>query len=527
MRALSFFLCALAALAFCGCARETPAERATRERVLLVGNGADPETLDPHLLTGLSEARVVQALFEGLVELDGKTLAPIPAAAASWTRDPADPARWTFRLQPTARWSDGAPVRAQDFVFSLRRALAPTLGAKYAPLLYAIKNARAVNAGEAPPEALGVSAPDTHTLCIQTVDTLAPETLFNVLASPIAYPVREDVLRAHGDPFSRDGHWTRAGALVGNGAFSLARWSVNDAVQVRRNPFYWDAAAVKLAGIRFLPITEQATEERAFRAGQLHITDSVPVERLAAYRGDAALRVAPWLGTYYYIFNTTRPPLTDARVRRALALALDKRAICQTVLRGAHTPAESFVPNGTAGVPALDEAPTFDPAAARALLAQAGYPDGKGFPPLALLYNTSDMHRPLAEALQAMWKAHLNLDIRLFNVSWGAYLAARDAQDFDIARASWVADFNDPAKFLENFVSSHPLNRTGWRDAAYDRAVAKHDVPAAEARLRAQAPLVPLFHYNRAYLVRPEVRGWAHNILDRRPWKCVSLEDTP
>jgi len=500
----------------------------------LVGNGADPEDLDPQIISGLAEAHILLGLFEGLVALDGQTLAPIPAAAKSWEVS-SDGTRYIFRLQPQGKWSDGQPVRAQDFVFSFRRALAPSVGAKYAPMLFVLKNAQDVYAGKLPPEALGVRALDERTL---EIDLEYPSArLFEILASPIAFPVREDVLARHGNPYGRGSRWTRAGNLVGNGPFVLTHWSVNDAVDMRRNPHYWDAAAVGLNGIKFLPIADQSTEERAFRAGQLHITDSIPSGKLPGYRqgGGANVRLSPWLGSYYYIFNTQRPPLNDPRVRRALSLAVDRKALTDVVLKGAHLPADTFVPAGAQDASPPTHADGFNPALARELLAQAGYPDGKGFPEFAILYNTSDMHRPIAEAIQAMWKKHLNIDVRLHNVSWGAYLAQRQERDFDIARASWVADFNDPGNFYENFQGDNPLNRSGWKDAAFDALLAdaartddharrQKDFHNAEKILQAQAPLIPIFHYNRAYLIRPEVEGWTPNILDLRPLKNVRLK---
>ncbi len=523
------FLGALLCLSV-GCApRETPAELATKHGILIVGNGADPEDLDPHIITGVSETRIAQALFEGLVMLDGKTLEPRPGAAASWSISD-DGLAYRFALQPEGRWSNGGPVRAQDFAFSLRRALTPTLGAKYAAMLFSVKNARAFYEGKLPAESLGIRAVDDRTLEIALE---RPDPMFlAILAHPIAFPVRADILEKHGDPFKRGGRWTRAGNLVGNGPFALKRWSVNDAVEVARNDFYWDSPHVELMGVRFLPIADQAAEERAFRAGQLHVTDSVPLNKLENYlsTNDHRLRLNPWLGSYYYIFNTLRPPLDDAKVRRALSLAVDREAIARVILKDAHTPATTFIPSGTADFSSPESPAAFDPAKARALLAEAGYPDGNGFPSLSLLYNTSDMHRPIAEAVQAMWKRHLNVDIRLLNVSWGAYLSMRQERDFDIARASWVADFNDPSNFLENFQGDNPLNRTGWKNDAFDALLKNATVspkPRADHFQRAEqilldeAPLIPIFHYNRAFLVRPEVTGWDTNILDQRPLKNV------
>ena len=501
--------------------------------MLIIGNGTDPEDLDPHIITGLPEAHILWGLFEGLVNLDGKTLAPIPGAAERWEVS-EDKKTYRFFLNENAKWSDGVPVSARDFEFSLARALTPSLGSKYAAMLFCIKNARDVFSGKQAPSALGVKALDEHTLEIELERPTAG--FLAILANPIAFPVREDVLRAHGDPFTRGSRWTRAGNLVSNGPFSLAYWSVNDKVELRKNPHYWDADKVSLNAIRFLPISDQTTEERAWRAGQLHLTDSIPLNKIDRYRDEPCARFAPWLGSYYYIFNTQRPPLDDPKVRRALALAIDKDAIVRVVLKGAHIPARHFVPEGTADFFPPQTGLGHDPELARRLLAEAGYgADKKEFPSLSILYNTSDMHRPVAQAVQAMWKKELGIDVALLNVSWGAYLSMRGEGDFDIARASWVADINDPANFFENFRGGNPLNRTSWKSERFDELLQqaeRTDDNARRTRAFAQAeeilddetPLIPIFHYNRAYLVRPEVKNWDTNILDQRPLKFVRLE---
>ncbi len=524
----------LAALLAWGCGkRQTPVEVADEQGVLLVGNAADPAELDPHLITGITESRIIAALFEGLVVSDPRTLEPRPGVAERWEVSP-DGLVYTFYLRPDARWSNGDPVTAGDFAFSFRRILTAGLGAEYAKMLYPIRGAEAFHKGrEKEFSKVGVVAKDARTLEV-TLEHPTPYFL-SLLDHSTYQPVHPPTIERFG-AHVRGTRWTRPGNLVSNGPFRLTRWSVNDRVVVEKNPTYWDAATVRLNAIHFIPITNQNTEERAFRAGQLHVTDSVPLGKIKPLREEKSpyLRMDPWFGTYYYIFNTRKPPFNDPRVRLAFALSIDREAVCEHVLGGGQQPARSFTPPGTAGFQPIA---TFAdaPERARALLAQAGYPEGRGFPAVSILFNTSEAHRPIAEALQQMWQKNLGVSVNLQNVSWPAYLAARRAGEFQIARASWIGDYNDPTTFLECWTSDNGLNHTGWKSTTFDGLLAKAASTAdpaarlallqqAEARLLEEAPLVPLYFYSRVYLIRPSVRGWYPNLLDLHPPKHVWLD---
>ena len=364
--------CAILTLVVGGCApRTTIVEQGNRDGVLHLAITDEPETLDPHLAIAYSDMQVITAFFEGLTAIDEQTSRIVPAAAESWDVSP-DGLSWTFHLRADLVWSDGTAIDAQTFRDSFVRALAPTVASEYAYVLYPIKNAARFNAGELPDfVAVGVKVVDAQTL---RFDLEAPNpALPAILSLPVAFPVPLHVLRKEGGTINRDNRWAKVGTLIGNGPFTLTEWSVDQHIKGARNARFRDAAQVALNGITFYPYSNIAAQEAAFRAGQLHITSDVPLTKIAAYRTDnpAALRLDPFFQTAFIRFNTTRPPFNDARVRRALALSIDREALTDHVLTGGQTPAVALTPPGTQGYTAA-AAQRYDPDAARALLAAAG-----------------------------------------------------------------------------------------------------------------------------------------------------------
>lgn len=518
-----------------GCwSRETPVEQGNREQILHRSLGADIADLDPHLVTGLPEFNVVTALFEGLVTEDPRDLHPAPGVAVSWDIS-ADLLTYTFHLRADARWSNGESVRAQDFVNAYRRVLSPELGADYAAMLYLVENAEAYHKGSLRDFAsVGIAAPDDRTLLI-TLEHPAPHFL-SLLSHPAWYPVYLPALEKTGSPYRRGNPWTRPENFVGNGPFTLKSWQPDRLIVAEKSSTYWDAANVRLNAIHFHPSASVDAEERAFRAGQLHITEALPVSKVDTYRRDRPelLRIDPFLDTYFYRLNVTRPVLNEVKVRRALSLAIDRQAIVETITRGGQQPAVSFTPPGTAGYepPAIV---TYDPDAARMVLAEAGYPGGQGLPTLELLINSSGNHRTIAEAVQEMWRRELGLTVSLVNMEQKTLLAARRTLDYQILRSDWVGDYLDPATFLNVFSSDSGNNHTGWSNQEYDsilyQAARTSDQAAryalfrrAEEILLRDAPIIPVYYYTTVRLVHPAVQGWYPTLLDRHPYKYVWLE---
>ena len=582
------FACA-AALCLASCARrETPVERGNREQILLRGVGPEITTLDPHLATGAAEYNILSALLEGLVTENPVTLAPEPGVAESWRVSP-DGLVYTFMLRADARWSNGEPVTAADFVASFKRILTASLGANDAPHLYIIQNAEAYHKGRlADFSKVGVAAADSRTLRVTLEHPCA--TFLAMLNQTAFMPVYLPAIEKNGAADSRANDWARPGKFVGNGPFTLATWRLGQKITVAKSKTYWDAANVRLNGIEFFSIESRDAEERAFRAGQLHLTESLAPSKIDAYRRDAPqlLRIDPYLGTEFYRINTARPFLNDARVRRALSLAIDRGIIVEKILRGGQQPATSFTPPGIdgyappdesgsesgSGVPPLSEKTLSEKAArrrfhpapvgasqatpesgfagvptsrtisgvasdaptARKLLAEAGYPDGKGAPPVELLFNTSESHRAVAEAVQEMWRRELGLRVTLLNQENKTLQTARETGDYQLLRSVWIADYADPLSFLEIWTASSGNNYTGWSDATYDQllyqAARAPDRDARDALLRKaetlllqQAPFIPIYHYTHVFLIQPSVQGWHPTLLDHHSYKSVWLKE--
>ncbi len=533
MRSL-ILVAAMALVAVAGCSRrDTPVVHGNRHGILHLGNGAEPQNLDPHRATGISEHNILSALLEGLVTEAPASLEPRPGTAERWTVSD-DGLTYTFHLREEARWSNGDPVTAQDFAFSFRRILSPGLGAPYAYMLYCLKGAEAFHRGDTDDfGSVGVSTPDTHTL-ILSLRTPVPYFL-SLLNHCSWFPVHPPTIQAAGPIDALGTTWTRPGTYVGNGAFRLQSWEPNKVITVQKSETYWNHSQVQLNAVHFHAIAENSIEEHAFRAGQLHVTGTVPLDRIAHYRRQAPdrLLIHPYLGCYYYLFNVRRPPLDDPRVRMALALAIDREQLVEHVTRGGELPAYHFTPPDTAGYTATARL-SGSVAEARQLLAEAGYPDGEGMRTLELLYNSSEAHADIAAVIQQMWSRNLGIEVRLVNMEWKVYVEQTQRGAFDIARAGWIGDYLDPNTFLDMWVTDGGNNRAGWSSPDYDahiRAAAAGTsqaarfaaFQAAEAILMREVPIMPVYFYVSKSLIQPSVRGWHPNILDRHPLTHLSL----
>ncbi len=518
-----------------GCSqRSSDADNAAARGILLVGNGGEPKDLDPHTVTGVPENHIISALIEGLVNYHPTDdLLVEPGVAERWESDPTATV-WTFYLRENARWSNGDPVVAEDFVFSWERMLHPSLGAEYAEQLFILKNAEAYNRGQLKDfRQVGVKALHPQRL---EVTLIGPTPYFlGMLQHYSWYPVHPGTIRKLEALRSRGAGWTRPEHYVGNGPFVLAEWTVNQIVRVTRSPTYWDAASVLLQEIRFYPIESATVEETAFLNGQLHMTNVVRSDKISWWKNNRAecLRQEPYLGTYFYRLNLERPALRDVRVRKALNLAVDRRQIVEKVTLGGQRPATGFVPEGMLGYP-TPAVLRFDPAEARRLLAEAGYPQGRGFPVFEILYNTFEDHKKIAEAIQQMWKQHLGIDVTLINQDWKVYIDSQQRMDYDISRSGWIADFMDPITFLSLWTSGNGNNNTGWKNQRYDQLILAAQKSStteehysillqAENILLEELPIIPIYWYSRNYLIDRRVQNWHPKLLDNRPWKRISL----
>ena len=521
----TLFLLLFAALALA-------ASRAGAETVYRRGAPGEPATLDPQKSSTVVEADVLYDLFEGLVTYDAEGRI-VPGVAASWETS-ADGIVWTFALRE-ALWSDGSPVTADDFVYAFRRLLAPATGAQYANLFYALKNGEAVNAGKAPPEALGVTAQGERTLRIE-LERPTPYML-GLLAHQTAAPVNRRNIERDGEAFIRPGR------LVSNGAYTLAEFAPNDRIMLARNPNFHDAKSVAVDKEIVLPIEDRGAAVRRFAAGEIDSYSDAPADQIPYLRErfGAEFHLTPSLGVFYFSFDTRRAPFSDARIRNALSMTVDREFLADKIWGGAMLPAYGLVPPGIAnyGPPVLPgfaalTAPRADYEAKR-LLAEAGY--GPQHPlDVEMRFNTSENNKATAVALTAMWKP-LGVRTRLVNTDVKThYFWLRSGAPYDLARAGWLADYSDPQNFLFLGKGDNAgLNYAHWADPVFDAQLARAErqtnlderaktLAAAEARLLDQQPFLPLLFYSSKNLVSARVHGWRENLLDRHLTRYLRLE---
>ncbi|MCJ2034874.1 peptide ABC transporter substrate-binding protein [Methylobacterium sp. J-068] len=508
-------------------ARAAPADLYRR------GNDADPETLDPHKSSTVAEAHILRDLYEGLLTYDNHG-AMIPGAATDWTIS-EDGLTYTFRLREDGRWSNGDPVLAADFVFALRRILAPATAAKYAEVLFPLGNARAVNQGSAPVEALGVAAPEARRLVL-TLEQPTPYML-ELLTHQTALPVHPPSLARFGDAFARPGN------SVTNGPYRLADVVPNDRITLERNPHFHAAGTVTISRVAFLPTPDLSSAVRRYAAGEIDSLADLPGDQIASLeaRFGAQVVLGPALGLYALAVNTRKAPFDDVRVRRALSLVIDREFLAQRLWGETMTPAYSLCPPGLdryrtppelAGREAL---PIDREDEARALLAAAGFGPGKGLLRLEYRFNASDNNRNTAVALADMWRG-VGIETRFVYTDAKTHFAyLRDGGDFDVARMSWIADYSDPQNFLFLLESGNDgLNPGRYANPAFDglmrRAAAERDVAgradllfAAETLILTDLPWIPVMHTRSKALIAPRLTGYHPNLRNAAPTRFLRL----
>lgn len=499
----------------------TPLTAQPNREKIRINLGAEPQTLDPLLATDLVGSVVLSALMEGLVDVDAREQ-PQPRVAKSWEHN-EDYTVWTFHLREDARWHNGDPVTAHDFVWSIRRLLTPSTAAQYANYAYSFLDGgeewykSGGNDGTEPFKA--VRATDDHTL----VYHLANPTPFfpSVLQLFTWLPLHRQTVEKHGDRWALD-----AATYMGNGPFQFTRYQPGHRVTARLSEHYHSRDEIHWSEVEFYFIDSESTANAAFLTGDLDVSITVPLPEIDNWRGKPEFQLKNVFGTFFLSYNTRQAPFDDARVRRAFNMAINRRLITTQVTRRNEPVSEGLVPRGYESVRGgdfRDHAGNIiggrDLETARALMAEAGYPDGRGFPRTEFLFETSEQQRMIAEQLQSMWRRAFNVDIRLQNVEWGVLLSRTRQHDYQVARLGWYGDYLDPMTFLELFISDNPQNRAGYRNSVYDDMIARarreadpikrEDILIEAERLliKEDAVVCPLFTYSVPTLVRRDIQG--------------------
>ncbi len=504
-------------------------------------NGAEPSSLDPQQVTGVPEIRLVRALYEGLVVRHPETTRPIPGMAESWSVSD-DGLVWTFRVRAGSLWTDGAEVTADDFVYSWRRLLDPRTAAQFADLLYCVRGARAwaadVGADGAPrgdfDARVGLRSAGPRTLVVE-LEYPVDHFLELAVSAPLC-PVSRRALEAAQARWPRTWRveWLKPGNLVTNGPYLLAERRIHDRIRLVRHAGYWDARSVAFETVDVLASEQLSTNLNLYLTGAVGLLDEVPATAVPRLAGREDFQPEPYLASSFLRVNVTRPPLDDRRVRRALALAIDRRALTSKVTRGGEVPSWSLVPaclpdwNGAR----MLRAETADPDAAfradceeaRALLAEAGYGPSRPVPPIELHFASQATNKDVCEVVADTWRRELGVEARLVNQEWKVALDAQRRLAYDVSRSSWIADYADAATFLEVFAPGADNNRTGWSDAEYGALLERARrargperqrlLAAAEARLLDELPILPVYTFAVTSLVDPRLGGFFANALD-------------
>ncbi|MCH2128052.1 MAG: peptide ABC transporter substrate-binding protein [Pirellulaceae bacterium] len=624
LRAMLYLLILFNACCFIvsGCDRPTEYFGITRPQhstdVLWVNNGAEAQWIDPGKCSDSNGGEIIFNTFAGLVQAHPATLEPMPDIARDWdVMD--DGRRYLFHLR-SSKWSDGKPLTAHDFEWSVKRLLDPRTASKYANAAYDLKHAKAYNlrailvtgvpdstqleefsrwsqrvtsdmhgveitAMDACPDlggffvylgggkyvegdhqrrteirrqvmdrfaqvrydgqTLTVKTTDNNVIGIQALDDL---TLQIDLEHPVPYflnlltfysfmPVPRHVMERLEIEGVNTNLWTRPEHIVSNGPYRLLRWRFRQSMDFEKNPYYWNVDEVRTPNVRISMVESYNTALNLYYTGEIDFpggNTSLPAEFMDTLRNFKDFRSDPYLGVYFYWFNTKQPPMDDPKVRQAFSLSVDRQSIVEYVTRAGQIPTADLVPDGLAGYEGLQNS-LFDPERARQLLTEAGYPDGQGLPSVTLIYNTSEGHKQIAVAIQQMWKEHLNVDVQIQNQEWQVYLSKLEQMDFQIARMGWIGDYPDPYTFLDLLASYSGNNHSGLADAEYDALLQKSKTqqdPAkrldilrqAEQRLLSQQPVLPIYVYTRSQLVKPYIQGFWSNYQDRHPWKYLRID---
>lgn len=538
-------------LVFVGCSKKEEGavannaqQTATKSFDLNVCVASEPQTIDPALNSAVDGAIMAQHFFEGLMKWadSGKPVNDkgnmnyaelVNGQASSYQKVVNDDGTvtYTFKIRPDAKWSDGKAVTANDFVYSWRRLADPNTAADYCYMIDMVKGYAEVNSGEADPSTLAVSAPDASTF--EVVLTYDCPYFLEICAFPAAFPVREDIVSAEPDT------WTTSNGsknYITNGPWKMAEWVHDSYIKMVPNEYHYDVANLGPDSITFRLMADSNAMLAGFRSNDLQYINQVPVDETPSLIASGELDIVDYIGTYYVSYQTQAEPFDDWRVRKAFTLTIDSKYIVEQITQSGQVPATGFVPAGvydanptgddfrTVGgdyweAPLTDEIYQKNCEEARQLLADAGYPNGEGFPVVTYLYNTGDAHKAVGEALQQMWQKALNVTVQLQNQEWNAFLETRKNGDFQVARNGWIADYNDPISFLDMWLTGGGNNDGQYSNPEYDAAI-KEAKSSADPAVRMAAmhraediimgedwALGPIYFYTNSYMMKENIKG--------------------
>lgn len=492
----------------------------TVEESIIVANlAAEPRTIDPAINNAADGSTVIFNIFEGLARINLDNDKPEEGIAEKWDISD-DGTKYTFHLRENLKWSDGTPLTAEDVKYGIMRVLDPNTASSYAYHAYCIKNGKAYYEGNASAEDVGVNVIDENTL---EINLEYPVPYFmDLVAWHLLLPLKADVVENDPDGWSQDPE-----TIISNGPFRVKEWKHNEYILLEKNPYYWDKDSVKIDQVKLVMITDGNTSLTAYKTDKIDYMANIPSIQIPNLVESGDAKVVDQLGTYYYCFNVDKKPFDDARVRKALSLAIDRQALVKTITQGKENPAIGFLPYGLTGVDKSKDFRTeVDPyidinaniEKAKKLLAEAGYPDGEGFPEVAFKYNTSENHKAVAEAIQAMWNKNLGINISLTNQEWKVFIDTVGQGDYEIARYGYFSDFNDLGSLFDLWVTDGPNNYPHYACTEYDelvfaareeqdsvkRAELYHQV---EDKLMEDMPIMPIYYYTKTYLLKSHVKG--------------------
>lgn len=533
-------LTALVGSTFLGCgSTENTVSSGNVEQKIVYNIDANPKTIDPQLNSAVDGSKVIRNTFEGLMrEIEN---GEVENGIAEGYEVSEDGLVYTFHIRDNAKWSDGEDVTAKDFEYAWKRALNPNTAAEYAYQLFYIKNGEAYNKVEASADDVGIKVVDNKTIEV-TLESAVPYFV-SLLAMPVYYPVRQDIIEENGDKWALSPE-----TYVSNGPFKMTEWSEKESMTFIKNENYWDADNVKLETLVFRLIDDQTTTLSAFKNGELDIMEQPPTTEIQSLIDEGVAKVYPYLGTYFYMVNVSGKGLSseavdalqDVRVRKALSLAIDRNLITEKVSMGGEIPATSYVPEGVKDTQGNTfhkdySSVTTNIEEAKKLLEEAGYPNGQGFPTITFTYNTASNNQMIAQAIQDMWKTNLGINVELKNEEWAVFQTTRNNFQYEVCRHGWIGDYNDPMTFLDMWVTASGQNNAGYSNEEYDSLIAQAKseqdgekrtelLRKAEDILMDNMAIIPIYYYTNIVCANDNVKGYVKSPLGSMLFRQAYVE---